>query len=271
MPRSPHILDVSPRWIRRPSTPTTRARSTGRSCDGSRAVRRIGQERADAVDLRLLDVDQEHVGRVLRHLHRELAEQARLQRPDADDEERAESDREQNHARLIARTRQVQHGVTQRKRPRLRQRRDGRHQRAAGPVQRRTPDRRNPRTRRGRPAATRPARPRARPAPRRPRQSRPGRTQSRGWGVASSRSSSDGLTNRTCSSGTTENSSDTSTPMPMPCSAALHVTPYCASARSDADEPSASGMAPTARRASSDAEQAAGEAERHHLQEVDRR
>ena len=37
----------------------------------------------------------------------------------------------------------------------------------------------------------------------------------------SSRSSSDGLTSRTCSSGTTENSSDTSTPMPIPCSAAL--------------------------------------------------
>ena len=31
--------------------------------------------------------------------------------------------------------------------------------------------------------------------------------------------------NRTCSSGTTENSSETSTPMPMPCAAALQVTP----------------------------------------------
>jgi hypothetical protein len=31
--------------------------------------------------------------------------------------------------------------------------------------------------------------------------------------------------NRTCSSGTTENSSDTRTPIAIPCSAALQVTP----------------------------------------------
>ena len=70
-----------------------------------------------------------------RHLQRELAEQARLQRPHADDEEGAEADREQDHARLVARTRQVQHRVAQRKRPRVRQRRDQRDQRAARQVQ----------------------------------------------------------------------------------------------------------------------------------------
>ena len=54
---------------------------------------------------------------------------------DADDEERAEADREQDDARLVARPRQVQHRVAQRKRPRIRQRRDQRDQRPAGQVQ----------------------------------------------------------------------------------------------------------------------------------------
>ena len=41
----------------------------------------------------------------------------------------------------------------------------------------------------------------------------------------SSRNSSDGLTSRTCSKGTTENSSDTRMPTPTPWAAALNVTP----------------------------------------------
>jgi hypothetical protein len=43
--------------------------------------------------------------------------------------------------------------------------------------------------------------------------------------AVSSRSSSDGLMNLTCSSGTTENSSETRTPIAIPCKAALQVTP----------------------------------------------
>ena len=43
--------------------------------------------------------------------------------------------------------------------------------------------------------------------------------------AVSSRSSSDGLMNRTCNSGTIENRSDTSTPIVIPCNAALHDTP----------------------------------------------
>ncbi len=115
------------------------------------AVRRIAEKRAHAVGLALLDVEQEHVGRVGRHLHRELAEQARLQRPHADDEEGAEADGQQDDARLVARTRQVQHRVAQRKRPRVRQRRDQRDQRRGRPDAARPPAPRTRRTRRRRP------------------------------------------------------------------------------------------------------------------------
>ena len=88
--------------------------------------------------------------------------------------------------------------------------------------------------------------------------------------ASSSRSSSDGLTNRTCSSGTTENSSETSTPMPMPCAAALQrdaVVRLCQQRRRGAErERNRRDRRPRER----DAEQAAGQAERHHLQHVDR-
>ncbi len=109
------------------------------------AVGRIGQERANAVRLAALDVQQEHVRRLFRDLNRELVEQRRLQRPDADDEKGAEADGQQDDARLIPRSRQMQDGVAQRERPRIRERRD---QRARAP---------------GRPACSTTARP-AKPA-----------------------------------------------------------------------------------------------------------
>ena len=85
---------------------------------------------------------------------------------------------------------------------------------------------------------------------------------------ASSRSSSDGLTCRTSSSGTSENSSDTSRPMPNPCSTAGPV-----SAVVDVD----AGVAAAARstesrdreRRQQHAKHAAGEAERDDLGHVD--
>ena len=77
--------------------------------------RGIGEERTHAVRLSALDVDQEHVGRVGADLDGELGEQAGLQRSHADDEERAQPDCQQDHARLIPGARQMQHRVAQRK------------------------------------------------------------------------------------------------------------------------------------------------------------
>ena len=210
------------RLVSRPLTPVTRARSTGISRDCAGAVRRIGEERAHAVDLLALDVHQEHVRRVLGDLHRELLEQARLQRPDADDEERAEADGEQDDPRLVARPRQVQHGVAQRKRRRLRQRRDRAHQQPAGQLQHERQPAESGADDQADRAATPPARRSAPTSAGRHQHHRGDAASSRGGRASvSSRSSSDGLTSRTSSSGTTENSSDTSTPTPMPCTAAL--------------------------------------------------
>ena len=95
-PRRAHVLEAL-ELVSRPLTPVTRARSTGMQPERPGAVRRIGEERANAVDLVALDVHQEHVGRVgATTCDRELLEQARLQRPDADDEEGAEADGEQD-------------------------------------------------------------------------------------------------------------------------------------------------------------------------------
>ena len=71
------------------------------------------------------------------------------------------------------------------------------------------------------------------------------RVQSSRRDVVSSRSSSDGFTERTCISGTTENRSDTSIPTATPCVAALQDTPYWASARIDVEAASASGIPAT--------------------------
>ena len=102
-----------------PSTPTTRARSTGISWTRLAPFAGSARNARNAVHLAALHVEQEHVGRVGRRLHRELVEQARLQRPDADDEEGAEADGEQDHARLVAGPRKVQHRMPQRKRLRV--------------------------------------------------------------------------------------------------------------------------------------------------------
>ncbi len=96
------------------------------------------------------------------------------------------------------------------------------------------------------------------------------RAQSRPAGTDSSRSSSDGLTSRTCSSGTTENSSETSTPIAdalrrgAPRDAVLRPRRAAASSR-----PSASGHGRDRGARQHHAEQAAGQTERQHLQQVD--
>ena len=133
-PRARTSSNVS-RFVSRPVTPVTRARSTGISRDWPAPLPGIGQKRAHALDLFALDVDEEHVRRVLGNLHRELLEQARLQRADADDEERAEADREQDDARLVPGPRQVQHRMPERKRRRQDQRREEGDQAAAGELQ----------------------------------------------------------------------------------------------------------------------------------------
>ena len=69
---------------------------------------------ADPGLLVLLDVDQEHVGAVLANLEGERAQQVRLHRLDADDEEAPQPDREQDDAGLVAGPRQVEDGVTHR-------------------------------------------------------------------------------------------------------------------------------------------------------------
>src|SRR5204863_5993372 len=80
------------------------------------AVSRIAQEATQRFGLGALNIHQEHVRSVLVRLYRELLEQTRLERPDPDDEERTEANGEQHHARLVAGTREVQHGMTERKR-----------------------------------------------------------------------------------------------------------------------------------------------------------
>ena len=99
-------------------------------------MRGIGEEGTNAVNLVALDVHEKHVGSLFPDLHRELFEQAGLQRPDADDEKRAETDGQQDDARLISRTRQVQHRVAERKRTGPGQRSDRANEPAAGGLQR---------------------------------------------------------------------------------------------------------------------------------------
>ena len=245
------------------------------SWDVAGAVRRVAQERAHAVGLLALHVDQEHVGRVRGGLDRELLEQARLQRSDADDEERAEPDGQQDDARLVARPRQVQHRVPQRERARAwPAARSSATSSRPGQVQH---DREPRRSRRRRSAPTfSDAACQAVSADQRRRHRDHGSTTASsraGAACCSSRSSSDGLTRRTWSSGTIENSSDTSTPMPMPCAAALHVTPYfdLGEQRSVESRRARSGIAAIATPRERDAEQAAGQAERQHLQRRRRR
>ena len=147
-------------------------------------------------------------------LHRELAQQARLQRSDADDEERAEADGEQDHARLVARPwsdaapRGAAGTCATARAARAASRARGR------PGAARAPGRRSRRRRRARPCSD--AACHAASA-----DERAGDQRDRGQPepvdpaacVDSSRRSSDGLTRRTCSSGTSEKSSETSTPI----------------------------------------------------------
>ena len=199
------------------STPSTRARSTGISCDVAGAVRRVAEERAHAVRPAPAGCRAGTCpARPPPTCTENSLEQARLQRPDADDEERAEADGEQDDARLVAGPRQVQHGVAQRKRPRVAPAaRPARP--AAGPasMQHERQRRRSPTqtTSADRSDAACHAVSADEREPTRPTIAAMPRPVARRGATVSSRSSSDGLTSRTCSSGTTENSSDTSTPI----------------------------------------------------------
>ena len=112
-----------------------RARSTGMSSGGGAAPLSRIDEGRHAVALIVLHVEKEHVRRVLGQLQREVAQQVGLQTADAEDEERAEPDREQDDTRLVAGPRHVQHGVPQRERARVTQRLHRAHERHADEVQ----------------------------------------------------------------------------------------------------------------------------------------
>ena len=60
-----------------------------------------------------LDVEEKGVRRAFTELHREVPKQIHLNALNRQDEERAESHREENDARLIPGTAEVQHRVTQ--------------------------------------------------------------------------------------------------------------------------------------------------------------
>ena len=77
-----------------------------RAQDGNELRRRVVavlaiDERGQAVTLRGLNVHQEHVRRILAHLQGEIAQQIRLERAHAEDEEGAQPDGEQDDARLV--------------------------------------------------------------------------------------------------------------------------------------------------------------------------
>ena len=169
-----------------------------------------------------LNVDQEHVGRILADLHREVLQQIGLQRADAEDEEGAETDGEQDDARLIAGTRDVQHRLPERERARVAQRLHRAHERETRQMQHeRGRDETRP-TASARRAAIPPAtRRRRRAMPRRAAVTLHFSQSIRASGGMSWRSSSDGLTCRTSSSGTSENSTDTRRPTAKPCTTAV--------------------------------------------------
>ena len=79
---------------------------------GGNAPDSFGEKLADPGPLILLNVDQEHVGAVLADFQRERPQQVGLDRVDADDEEAAQSHRQQYDAGLIAGSRQIEDGVT---------------------------------------------------------------------------------------------------------------------------------------------------------------
>src|SRR5262249_50841651 len=64
----------------------------------------VRKKRANLIHLRTLHIHQEHVWAVGGRLHGKFLQKIRLQGADADDEERAEADREQDHPRLVSGT-----------------------------------------------------------------------------------------------------------------------------------------------------------------------
>ena len=255
----------------RPCTPVTRARSTGIRRGGRAPASWRAEKRANGLDLvRAGCPSGTCPGASGDRLHRELLEQVRLQRSDADDEEGAEADGQQHDARLVART-----ATGAARRGAAETTATWRAGRMAG-------------SSRGRPGAA-PAPWRQSPAhtirPTRQRAGLPGRERRRApaatarWRRAAPvdaartrprrAAGSDGLTCRTSSSGTIENSSETSTPIPSPCSAAGAVRPYDDATRRGGRRRQRGGDGRDGARGQRHAEQAAGQAEHHHLQQVD--
>ena len=94
-----------------------------------------GDDGAHGVHLIRLDVQQEHVGGVGRHVHRELRNQVLLQRANADDEEAAQPHGQEDDANLAAWTAELQHSVAEREPSRFRERPDQFDQQDAGQIQ----------------------------------------------------------------------------------------------------------------------------------------
>ena len=94
----------------------TRARSVGHQSRGAwRPPAGSSSKRSTPLDLIPLDVDEEDVGAALAaRRSTELGEQVLLQRAHAEDEEAAEADRQQDDARLVARTAEAEDGMAQR-------------------------------------------------------------------------------------------------------------------------------------------------------------
>ncbi len=72
----------------------------------------FAQQRLDAFRLIALNVDDEHVGAATVHADGELRDQVALQCAHPEHEEAAESNRQEDHPRLIARTAKADHRVT---------------------------------------------------------------------------------------------------------------------------------------------------------------
>ena len=178
-------------------------------------------------------------------LEREVRNEAGLQRAHAENEEAAQADSEQDHARLVARPAKSDDRMPQREPWRERKRAHGAHEARARQMQHERDSRRT-QSRRWRPPEGMP------PARRRRRRARPltasvavtcvqsialhllaigppagVATVPAAPGSASSpRISRSGLTRRTSRSGTSAKSSETSRPTASPCSTADAVSPY---------------------------------------------
>ena len=108
------------RQIDRAAANAGHARAQHRNQPRIRGVRRLArrQKGAHRLHLRREDLDQEHVGAAAGQLERQLTQQVGLHRAHADDEEAAQTHREQDDARLVARTPEAEHRVPEGERAR---------------------------------------------------------------------------------------------------------------------------------------------------------